>query len=171
MLYQFYYVVLLGIPLLVVGVAVWVDLRSRRGYGLAILAAIVIGLSVWAAVAIEQAASKAQSSESLGIGVVAAAYFLIGCYLALLLWIGALIEAGAARQGWWLVGLVVAAVLPGLIILADNLLNLGARGFGFGDIELALIVFLPTVTVLAHGIRRVIWPLRRVSLWPAQHSA
>jgi hypothetical protein len=169
MLALLYYVALLGIPLLLVGGAVSLDRRSRRGFGLALLALVLIGLTVWAGVAFEQALRRAPSSESFGIAIVLVAYFLIGGYLALLLWIGALVEAGSARQRWWLVGLVVAVLVPGLLVLADNLLDLGARGFGFiGGITLVLVLVLPTMTVLAYGIARSIWLPRQAPLRPQE---
>jgi hypothetical protein len=154
-----YYVALLGIPLLLVGGAVRVDRRTRRGFGLALLALVLIGLAVWATVAFEQALQRAPSSEEFGIGIVLVVYVLIGGYFALLLCIGALVEAGSARQWWWLVGLVVAVLLSGLIVLgATPLLNLRALGLGFieGDTGFALIILVPTMTVLAHGIARSI---------------
>jgi hypothetical protein len=161
MLALLYDVALLGNPLLLVGGAVGVDRRSRRGFGLALLALVLIGLAVWAAVAFEQALQRAPPSESFGIGIVLVVYFLIGGYFALVLWIGALVEAGSARHRGWFVALVVAVLVPGLLVVADNVLNLGARGFGIiGGISMALVLFLPTMTVLAYGIARSIWPPR-----------
>ncbi|HEU5343790.1 MAG TPA: hypothetical protein VFU60_05565 [Ktedonobacterales bacterium] len=149
------------LPLLLVVGAVWLDLRTRRGYGLALLVVALLAAGIWGAISFEQALRQAPSSEEFGIGFVLAVYLLIGLAFALLLWIGALVEASAARQGWWIAGLVASAVLPGLLIVLDIALNLGARGYGyFGGVTEALLLFLPTVTVLAFSVRRIVRPAR-----------
>lgn len=156
------YVMLLALAtLLLVGGAVWLDLRTRRGYGLALLAVALLALGVWAAIAFERALQQAPSSESFGVGIVLAVYLLIGLAFALLLWIGALVEASVARQGWWIVALVASAVLPGLLIVFDIALNLGAHGYHyFGGLTEALLLILPTATILAFSVRRIVRPPR-----------
>ena len=72
------------LPLLLVVGAVWLDLRTRRGYGLALLVVALLAVGIWGAISFEQALRQAPSSEEFGIGFVLAVYLLIGLAFALL---------------------------------------------------------------------------------------
>lgn len=150
------------LPLLLVLGGVWVDLRTRRGYGLTLLATALIALDLWGFISFELAVRQAPDNESFGAGFVMVVFLLIGWDFELILWIGALVESSVARQGWWIAGLVGSAVLPGLLTLVDILLG-GVSGFGFRGVELALLFILPTAAVLTFSVWRIIRPVRQLA--------
>lgn len=159
MLYQLYYFLLLGIPLLLVIGAVALDWRTRRGYGLALLAGVLLGLTIWLSMAFEQTMQRAPSSEQFGVIVVVGVYSLIGCYCALVLWVGALVEAGRARQWCWIAGLLVAVLVPGLNFWENTRLHLSAQQTPIsGWADFLLIILLPTLVVLIYGLFRIVRP-------------
>ena len=161
-------IVVIGLPLLVVGFAVWTDLRTRRGYGLGLLALVLAGLIVWVIVTsvptldLLETNSAFSSREGFSAGFVFAIYFGIAGYLALILWIGALIEASVARQWWWLAGLVTAALLQVSMLLIDFLLFRATHLLGLiRGIRLALDLLPATVAVLTYSILRIMRPALR----------
>lgn len=147
------------VPPLLVVLAVFVDLRSRRGFGLSLLALATVGYSLWRVVTAEQVLLQAAASEHtlLGIGLF---FDLLSCgYLTLLVWIGTAVEVSMARQMKWLIALVVEAVLAVVVVLAALLLNLGGA-------EAALVLLVPMVTALAYGVVRSAKPTPRPETTP-----
>lgn len=100
-------------------------------------------------------------TDDLAGALIFAVYF--GIYLALTLsfWIGALVEAGVSRHWRWFIGLFAAALIPGLVILAQVTLRLGLPGFNVIGLGLT---FAPVLTMLAYGVARIVLlvPLRSV---------
>ncbi len=93
-------------------VALVVDLRTKRGYGLAVLATLLLALFIWMSIVFYQADQHIQADqyiarkhiESLASGFVVAFYLFTFVYFALPLWLGGLIVAGVARQWRWVAG-------------------------------------------------------------------
>lgn len=150
-------------PLLVV-LAVFVDLRSRRGFGLALLALATVGYSLWHVAPAEQALLQAPASEHnlLAIGLF---LDLLSCgYLTLLLWIGTVVEVSLDRQRKWLIALVVEAALAGVVVPAALLLNLGVAKAAL----VPLVLLVPMVTALAYGVVRSAKPTPRPETAPGE---
>lgn len=142
------------IPVLLVVAAVRADTRSRRGYAIALLALVPVVSTI--AFEIYLGARAPNRGPGLGpIGLVVI-YFVCACYYALLLLMGALVEAGRAQQWIWVAGLVAAAVAPILLLWAEVSLAPSTRRPpllpGYGD--LWLIVLLPALVALLYGIYR-----------------
>ena len=156
------YLAELLVPPLLVALAVFVDLRSRRGFGLALLAPVMVGYCLWRIIPIEQGLLKpAESGRPLYlIGLLL--NFLECGYLTLLLWIGAVVEVSMPRQTRWLVALVAEVVLVVLAVLAVALLQLETPLFTFmGGAVATLLLLLPMVTALAYGVVRIARPTPR----------
>ncbi|HEV8192677.1 MAG TPA: hypothetical protein VGP82_14520 [Ktedonobacterales bacterium] len=150
---------LLALPSLLIVGALALDGMTRRGFGLALLAVVLIGLTIWIAVSFEQAVEQSHGPYYLGFAHVAD--YIIGSYLVLWLWGGALIEARAARQWPWVVGLVVAGLVPILNAVENNLLHLGAHSTAVaGGAELLFLMLLPSLAVLIYGLVRSVWPVK-----------
>ncbi len=141
--------------LFLAGVA-YVDLRSRRGWGLALVALALASYGIWLAnflLAVQQAPS---TGDDLAGAIIFAIYLAIYLAFALVLWIVALVEAGASRQWRWFVGLLVAALVPGLLILAIVKLRFVIPGLNVIGIGLGLI---PVFIILAYGVVRSVRPV------------
>lgn len=152
----------LTLPTLLMVAALTLDGLTRRGFGLAFLAMVLIGLTIWITVSYEQAEEQSQGRHYFGLAYLA--YFIIGGYLVLWLWGGALIEARAARQWPWVVGLVVAGLAPVLNAVENNLLHLGAHSTTIvGGAEFLFLILLPSFAVLAYGLVRSLRPIKPVA--------
>jgi hypothetical protein len=149
-----FWVAVVGIPLLLIVGAVVVDIRTRRGYGLTLLALAMIGLATWGASALLHLEQGTGNLASLfWFGLIATA----GWGLSLILVTCALVEAGTARHGRWGMGLVVTLV--GAIVLAILGPGLSHSLYeqlpGWADTLVALTPVVPiTLIVLAYGISR-----------------
>lgn len=155
-----YDLLLVGSPVLLVIGAVSLDWRTRRGYGIALLAAALLGLTIWLDVAFEQALERA-GSEEMGVGIAMVIFIFIGYYCMLVLLVGALVEAGMAQQWGWVVGLLVAALVPGVNMLENNTLHLSAQKTPIsGSVELLSLILLPAFAVLAFGSFRIVRPAK-----------
>lgn len=147
------------IALLFLASVVYVDLRSRRGWGLALVSLALASYSVWLVYAvIEIFILSPSGADNLAAAYVIAVYF--GIYLALtpVVWLVALVEAGISRQWRWFVGLIMAALIPGLLILAIVKLKFGVGipGLNFFGFGLGLI---PAFIILAYAIARIVRPV------------
>lgn len=152
-----YGLLLVLLLLFVVAGVVYVDLRSRRGWGLALLALALCCYGVWLAnVAINMQGDP--GTDDLAGAVIMAAYLAIYLAFTLIVWIGALVEAGVSRLWWWLGGLVAAAFVPALFILATVTLTLRLGEPGFNDVGMGLFL-VPPVTMLAYGMARIVRPV------------
>src|SRR5690348_249700 len=98
------WIFLLAVPPGLVALAVALDRRSGRGYGLGFLAMVALVLDIWGIVSIAQAEQRvfASHTDNLDFGIVVAVYFLIGLYLALALVFGGIVETAISRQWRWL---------------------------------------------------------------------
>jgi len=140
--------------------AVVLDWRTRRGYGIALLAVVLLGLTIWLDVAFDQALDRA-TGDTFAYAVVMAIYLFIGYQCTLVLFVGALVEAGMARQWRWIVGLLVAGLAPGLNTLENNTLHLSEQKTPLsGGAELLSLMLLPAFAVLVYGLFRIVRPTK-----------
>jgi len=167
-----FWMAVVGIPLLFVVSAVVVDIRTRRGYGLTLLALVMIGLAIRGEIALIQIELGPGSLASLvWYGLIATS----GWGLTPILLACALVEAGTARHGQWGMGLVVTLVVD--IVL--TILGLGFSQYWnellprWADALLALIPVVPiTLAALAYGVFRIVRPaMPRHALLPQQQEA
>jgi hypothetical protein len=150
---------LLALPSLLIVGALALDGVTRRGFGLALLAVVLIGVTIWLAVSFEQAVEQQHGPYYLGLAYLAD--YIVGSYLVLWLWGGALLEARAARQWPWVVGLVVVGLVPVLNALENNLLHLGVYSTAIaGGAELLFLMLLPSLAVLIYGLVRIVRPVK-----------
>ena len=87
------WVLFLAVPLGLVALAVALDRRSQRGYGLGLLAMVTIVLDICGIISVSQAEQSAFAShtDNLDIALVEAAYFLIGLYITVVLVLGVIV--------------------------------------------------------------------------------
>ena len=148
------------VPPLLTVLAVFVDLRSRRGFGLVLVALAMLGYCLWRIVPTEQGLLQAPASGQSFFQIALFFDFLICGYLTLLVWIGTVVEVSMARQMRWLAALIAEVVLAVLVVPAALLLHLGAPLFTFlGGAEALLVLLLPMVTALAYGVVRSATPM------------
>ena len=159
-----FYILILALPPTLVALAVALDRRSRRGYGLGLLAAVALALDLWGIIAFTQAAQQvsAAHTDNLDVAIVEAVYTLIGWYLALVLVFGAIAETIIARQRRWLAIIIaVCVVLAAIIIVPWTALVpdvLGALGLSRG-VEVVLLLLVPVLLTLAYALTRTFWPV------------
>lgn len=153
--YDLLFLAAIIVPPLLVTLAVFVDLRSRRGFGLVLVALAMLGYCLWRIVPTEQALLQAPASKPTLFQIALFFDFLICGYLTLLVWIGTVVEVSMARQMRWLAALIAEVVLAVLVVPAALLLHLEAPLFTFlGGAEALLVLLLPMVTALAYGVVR-----------------
>jgi hypothetical protein len=151
------------VPPLLVTLAVFVDLRSRRGFGLVLVALAMLGYCLWRIVPTEQALQQAPAGKPTLFQIALFFDFLICGYLTLLVWIGTVVEVSMARQMRWLAALVAEVVLAVVVVPAALLLRLEAPLFTFlGGAEALLVLFAPMVTAFAYGVVRSARPTPRL---------
>ncbi|HEY1387336.1 MAG TPA: hypothetical protein VGF38_02230 [Ktedonobacterales bacterium] len=149
------------LPAGLVALAVGLDRRMRRGYGLGLLAAMTLALDSWGAVAVAQATQRTETlhTDNLAFAFGVAIILLIGLYLTLVLALGGVAEAVIARHLRWLVLLVAVDVVTAVVILtpATGLGPdiLGAFGLSRGA-EFLLLLVLPVLVILAYAITRML---------------
>ncbi len=161
--YNLLFLAAIIVPPLLVTLAVVVDLRSRRGFGLALAALAMLGYCLWRIVPTEQALLQAPASKPTLFQIALFFDFLICGYFTLLVWIGTVVEVSMARQMRWLAALIAEVVLAVLVVPAALLLHLEAPLFTFlGGAEALLVLLLPMVTALAYGVVRSATPTPRL---------
>lgn len=97
--------------------AVMVDVRTGRTYGLAILSSLLLACTVVVIVTVNIVAQRQApaSSHRLGEGVVLVLYFVPAAYAMLFVLICAAIVAGRAGHWRWIGGFLVAVLIPVLV--------------------------------------------------------
>ena len=144
--------------------AVVLDRRSRRGYGLGILAAVALALDVWGIISFSQAEQQVAAShtDNLDFALVEAVFFLIGLYIALVLVLGGIVETAIARQWWWLALIAALSFISAAIILAPGTALvpdvLGALGLSRGG-EAAIVLLVPVLVTFSYAITRILRPV------------
>lgn len=147
------YAMLFVILLLFIAGVVYMDLRSRRGWGLTLLALALSCYGVWLASIFTASQPSPSARDNLAAGLILVVYVAIYLTLATALWVGALVEAGAARHWRWFFGLIAATLLTLATVTLGP--RLGAPGFtliGFAPF------LVPAITMLAYGIARIVRP-------------
>jgi hypothetical protein len=142
-----------------VALAVILDVRSWRGYGLGFLALTALVLAFWGYSVLPQATQR-HDYESGDWEVI---YVTSGLVITLALTLGAMYEALHARQRWWLGAIPVVSVIPATLILTvPTRLKFDALGaLGLPMDSLPVIALLPPVLVacayaLVRSVRRPI---------------
>jgi hypothetical protein len=139
-----------------------IDVRTGRGYALGILSALHLAITIVVVVTITIAAQAQPtpiSTHNVGVSIWLVFYFVPAAYVLLAAVIGAAIVAGIAHHWLWIVGFVVAAVVPFLVAaLPYDLFDLNTeyivRQAGFLGVLVA-----PAATVLAYSITRLAHPV------------
>lgn len=150
---------LLVVTLLFLFGVIYMDISSRRGWGLALLALALAGFGGYMT-NFFVAMGRSPKGVDLAGGLIFSIYAAIFLALALMLLLVALVEAGSARHWWWLVGLLASALIPALVVLATVGLRLGAYVRGdFAFMEFLSVAFVPALTMLAYGIARIVRPV------------
>lgn len=153
------YYVLLAILLFFVASVVYADLRSRRGWGLTLMALALFCYGVFMAYLLAWLRQNPTAGDLAGAFVLAV-YFGIYLALTLIVWIGALVEAGVARHWGWFVGLFAATLVPAMFVLALVTLKLGAPVLSaIGSTLYFGLILAPPLIMLAYGIARIARPV------------
>ena len=153
-----------GGPAALVAFAVWLDNRTRRGYGLGFLAIITLVLEVWATIVTAQAIqqSNAQHLDNFTEGLGIAILELYGLYLTLVLVLGSIVEALMAQQRLWAAIIAVLSFVPAVVVLAPGTALvpdiLARLGFPRG-LEIFIVLFLPLLVTLLYALLRTIKPV------------
>lgn len=154
-----------ALPPALVALAVWLDRRSRRGYGLGLLAALMLIFDIYVIIIDAQVTQQIRAShtDNLDIGLVVAVYSLIGLYCALVLLLGGITETIIARQWRWLAIILLMSLVPAVIILVPAMALapdvLGALGLS-RDVEFAALLVLPVLITLTYASTRIFQPAR-----------
>jgi hypothetical protein len=155
------WILIVAVPAALVALALWLDRRTRRGYGLGLLSVVLLTLDVWFAVVLDRQRAYAADTEDFAIGIVVAVYLLIGLYLTLVLVLGGLAEAIIAQHWLWFALIVVVSVVAVVVILGPSAALvpdvLDALGFSRGDKYLVML-FLPVLATLAYAVTRILRP-------------
>jgi hypothetical protein len=161
-MYNLLFLAAIVVPPLLVTLAVFVDLRSRRGFGLVFLVLAMMGVCLWRIVPTELGFLQAPASKPALFQIALFFDFLICGYLTVLVWIGTVVEVSMARQMKWLAALVAEVVLAVLVVAAVLLLQLETPLFTFlGGAEVSFLFLLPMVTALTYGVVRSARPMSR----------
>jgi hypothetical protein len=122
-----YLVALLPCGLLLFGVAALlaiVDARTLRGYALRILSSLLLGCTIAVVVTVtildQMQPPQPVSIHNSGFNIWLFFYFVPAVYAAALVLMTGAIEAGIARHWRWIVGFVVAAVVPVLLAVPPH---------------------------------------------------
>lgn len=144
------------VPLGIIVGAAWFDLRTRRGFGLGLLALVAIALSIFLAWQFTLAFQATVGTDDLGVGLVEVVFWLAVAVWALALVIAALVVAYRARQ---------RGVIP--VLIAITLVSAVAGYFaptllvGTGTARLDIlwgILVPPLLAVLAYSFTRIARP-------------
>ena len=153
----FGWVLLIAVPPALVALAVWLDQRSGRGYGLALLAAVVLVLDMWGIIAVSQVEHQVSAShtDTLGLAYVEGVYLLTGLYCALVLVLGGIAEALFARQRRWLAIIAIGGIVPIAIIIAPwTALVRYVRGS-----EALVFLLVPVLITFVYALVRIYRPV------------
>jgi hypothetical protein len=140
-----------------------VDVRTGRGYGLATLSSLLLACTIIVVTAVTiaaQAQPQPPSIHNLGVTILLVFYFVPAVYAMVFTLIGAVIVATKARHWRWIVGFVIAVLVPLLLAVPPHsfLVPINAdyvvRQIGFLGILVA-----PEATVLAYSITRLVHPV------------
>jgi hypothetical protein len=146
-----------------VAVAVVVDVRTGRGYGLAVLSFLLLAATVLvftAGIIIAQTPSPPPPGiHDLGPGFVLLLYWVAAVYATLLILIGAVIVAGIAGQWRWIVGFFVAVLVPVVVAAAPHLFLDGNAETVVQNVGFIGVLVVPEATMLAFSIRRIVRPI------------
>jgi hypothetical protein len=166
--------------LAIIVVAVVVDVRTGSGYGLGILSALLLActISVVALVTLTDQSHPPMIAYQYSANVLLVFYFFPAVYAMLGALVGAVIVASRARRWLWIIGFVVAAVVPFLVAalpysLADLSTEYVVRQIGFLGVLVApeALILAYSITRLAHraasaGDRRPASPKDLLIGWP-----
>jgi hypothetical protein len=158
------WVLIVAVPPALVALAVWLDRRPRRGFGLGLLAAVALVLNLWGIIAVSQASHQASAAhtDGLDLGLIEVVFILIGLYCALVLVLGGIAETLLARQWRWLAIIATVSVIPAVIILAPGTALvpevLGALGLSRGG-EAVVLLLLPVLVTFTYAIARIRRPV------------
>lgn len=139
-----------------------VDVRTGRGYALSALSSLhlactifVVGTVAIAAQAQPQPTNPHPSSVTIWLVF----YFLPSAYAILVIVLGAMIVAGIAHKWLWIMGFVVAAVVPFLVATLPYALWDLQTDYVVRQVGFLSVLLLPEATVLAYSITRLIHPV------------
>ena len=143
-----------------------VDVRTGRGYALGILSALLLACTIIVVVTITllaQVQPQPTTPHTYSVTVLLLFYFVPAIYGVLITLLGAAIVAGIAGHWRWIVGFVVAALVPVLLAVPPHpslFMNIDyvVRQVGF----LGMLV-APEATVLAYSITRLVHPVAPAS--------
>ncbi|HLJ80737.1 MAG TPA: hypothetical protein VKT52_04555 [Ktedonobacterales bacterium] len=158
------WVLIIAAPPALVALAVWLDKRSRRGYGLGLLAAVALVLDIWGIIAFSQASQQVSAShtDNLDFALVEAVYMLIGLYFTLALVLGGIAETLIARHWRWFATIVTVSLVLALIVLAPGTALvpdvLGALGLSRGG-EAVVLLLVPVLVIFAYALTRIFRPV------------
>lgn len=150
----------IGVPIAAVALAIWMNTRSRRDYGPAIVTAGILIFDVFGVIAVHQTAQPASASHTgnLEAGFVELIYYGVGLFLALALALGAIAETVIAHQWWWLAIIAGGVIVPAMVFVAHwtgRVPNvLGALGLS-RRVESGVVVIAPVLVILAYAIDRI----------------
>ncbi|MGH2514969.1 MAG: hypothetical protein ACRDHP_04875 [Ktedonobacterales bacterium] len=152
-------------------VAVVVDIRTGRGYGLTILSSVLLACTIVIVVSVTvltQVEQQPTSIHNLGPGIFLVLYFVPAIYATATTLICAAIAAGIAGHWRWIVGFFVAALVPVLLVVPPHpFLDMNTE-YWVQQVGLLGMLVVPAATVLAYGITRLVHP---VALAPARQLA
>lgn len=149
----------------VTGIAVLlalVDVRTGRGYVLATLSSLHLAITVVVVGTVAIAAQNQTqpiSRQNVNVTILLVFYFIPAVFAMVGIVIGASIVAGIAHRWLWIVGFIVAAVVPFLVgALPYSLWDLNTE-FIVRNIGFLAVLVAPMVTVLAYSITRLVHPV------------
>lgn len=139
-----------------------VDARTGPGYVFAILSSLHLGITIVVVGTVTIAAQyqpQPTGIHNVSVTIWLFFYFIPAVYAMLVTVIGAAMVAGIARHWLWIVGFVVAAVVPFLVAalpyaLFDLHTEFIVRQLGFLGVLVA-----PEAAVLAYSITRLVHPV------------
>lgn len=144
------------LSLAIVAGAAWLDIRTRRGFGLGILSLLLIALSAYLGWAFTLTLQREAHTDDLATGFVLIAYWAIIALWGLMVLIGAVVAAVRARQWGWIVvfvGAVLVSVGGGLVKGASPVT------VALGEARLWGTVVVPLLAVLAYSLYRTVRPI------------
>lgn len=146
--------------------AVIADVRTGSGYGLGILSSLHLALTTFLVLITVDAtirwAQQLTQPPSLHNGsplIFLFFYFVFAVYAIGFVMIGAALVAISARHWLWLVGFIVAVLVPVWIGVTLHPLWILNADYNVTGAEYLGILFVPEATVLAYSVTRVIRPV------------
>jgi hypothetical protein len=143
--------------------AVMVDVRTGRTYGLAILSSLLLACTGFVIVTVTVVAQRPEpapaSPHRLGEGVVLVLYFVPAAGAMLLILIGAAIVARSAGHWRWIGGFLAAVLVPVLVAaLPHPFLDMRTGSF-VQNVGYIGILVVPEATMLTYSITRLVHPV------------